>query len=96
MGDENNGFSIGGMGLLVFSCSYTPELTSSALHLLMLCVSGLYEAKSSSLVVSHSPLSAESYVATDGQSTSLSWNKAPLWGLRLDFYHSQTVAGSLM
>jgi hypothetical protein len=27
----------------------------------------------------------ESYVTTDGQSASLSWNKAPIWGLRPDF-----------
>jgi hypothetical protein len=23
----------------------------------------------------------ESYITTDGQSASLSWNKAPIWGL---------------
>jgi hypothetical protein len=28
---------------------------------------------------------SESYVTTDGQSASLSWNKAPIWGLRPDF-----------
>jgi hypothetical protein len=39
---------------------------------------------------------AESYVTKDGQSASLSWNKAPIWGLRLDFYHCHTVAGFLM
>jgi hypothetical protein len=33
---------------------------------------------------------------TDGQSASLSWNKAPIWGLRLEFYYCQTVAGWLM
>jgi hypothetical protein len=38
----------------------------------------------------------ESYVATDGQSVSLSWNKAPIWGLRPDLYYCQTVAGLLM
>jgi hypothetical protein len=27
------------------------------------------------------------YVTTDGQSASLSWNKAPTWGLRPDFYY---------
>jgi hypothetical protein len=27
---------------------------------------------------------------------SLSWNKAPVWGLRPDFYYCQTVAGLLM
>jgi hypothetical protein len=30
---------------------------------------------------------------TDGQSASLSWNKAPIWGLRLDFYYRYTFAG---
>jgi hypothetical protein len=29
---------------------------------------------------------SESYVTTDGQSASLSWYKAPIWGLRQDFY----------
>jgi hypothetical protein len=38
----------------------------------------------------------ESYVTTDGQSASLSWNKAPIWGLRPHFYYCQTVAGLLM
>jgi hypothetical protein len=39
---------------------------------------------------------SESYVTTDGQSASQSWNKAPIWGLRPDFYYCQTVAGLLM
>jgi hypothetical protein len=39
---------------------------------------------------------SESYVTTDGQSASLSWNKAPIWGYRPDFYYCQTVAGLLM
>jgi hypothetical protein len=39
---------------------------------------------------------SESYVTTDGQSASLSWNKAPIWGLRPDFYYCQTVAGLLI
>jgi hypothetical protein len=30
---------------------------------------------------------SESYVTTDGQPSSLSWNKAPIWGLRPDLYH---------
>jgi hypothetical protein len=34
----------------------------------------------------------ESYLTTDGQSASLSWNKSPIWGLRPDFYYCQTVA----
>jgi hypothetical protein len=38
----------------------------------------------------------QNYVMTDGQSASLSWSKAPIWGLRPDFYYCQTVAGLLM
>jgi hypothetical protein len=38
----------------------------------------------------------ESYVTTDGQSASLSWNKAHIWGLRQDFYYCQKVASLLM
>jgi hypothetical protein len=30
------------------------------------------------------------------QSASLSWNRAPIWGLRPDLYYCQTVAGLLM
>jgi hypothetical protein len=41
-------------------------------------------------------LESESYVTTDGQSASLSWNKAPIWGLRPVFYYCQTVAGLLL
>jgi hypothetical protein len=39
---------------------------------------------------------SESYITTDGQSTSLSWNKAPVWGLGPNFYYCHTVAGLLM
>jgi hypothetical protein len=39
---------------------------------------------------------SESYVTTDGQSASLSWNKAPFWGLRPDLYYCLTVAGLLI
>jgi hypothetical protein len=38
----------------------------------------------------------ESYITTDGLSANLSWNKAPTWGLRPDFYCCQTVAGLFM
>jgi hypothetical protein len=41
-------------------------------------------------------LRGESYVTTDGQSASLSWNKASIWGLRPDLYYCQTVACFLM
>jgi hypothetical protein len=39
---------------------------------------------------------SESYVTTDGQPASLSWNKAAIWGLRPDFYYCLTVAGLLI
>jgi hypothetical protein len=39
---------------------------------------------------------SRSYVTTDGQSASLSWCQAPIWGLRPDFYCCQTAAGLLM
>jgi hypothetical protein len=39
---------------------------------------------------------SESYVTTDGQSASPPWNKAPIWGLRPDFYYCQTFAGFLV
>jgi hypothetical protein len=32
-------------------------------------------------------LESESYVTTDGQPASLSWSKAPTWGLRPDLYY---------
>jgi hypothetical protein len=38
----------------------------------------------------------ESYVTTDSQSASLSWNKAPISGLQPDIYYCQTIAGLLM
>jgi hypothetical protein len=39
---------------------------------------------------------SESYIMTDVPSASLSWNKAPIWGLRPDFYYCLTVAGLLI
>jgi hypothetical protein len=39
---------------------------------------------------------SQNYVTTDGQSASLSWNKAPFWGLRPDIYYCLTVAGLMM
>jgi hypothetical protein len=35
---------------------------------------------------------SQSYVTTDGQSASLSWNKAPIWGLWPDLYYWQLHA----
>jgi hypothetical protein len=34
---------------------------------------------------------SESYLTTDSHSASLSWNKAPIWGLRPDIYLSLTI-----
>jgi hypothetical protein len=36
---------------------------------------------------------SESYITTDGQSASLSWNKAYIWGLRPDFFTVRQFAG---
>jgi hypothetical protein len=45
---------------------------------------------------SDSESESESYNTTDGQSASLSWNKASIWGLRPDFCYCQTVADLLI
>jgi hypothetical protein len=45
---------------------------------------------------SKSEFEFQSYFTNDGQSASLSWNKAPILGLRLNFYYCQTFAGLLM
>jgi hypothetical protein len=39
---------------------------------------------------------SQSYVTTDGQPVSLSWNKTPIWGLRSDLDCCLTVAGLLI
>jgi hypothetical protein len=39
---------------------------------------------------------SESYVKTDGQSVSLPWNKAPIWGSQPDFYCCKAAAVLLM
>jgi hypothetical protein len=39
---------------------------------------------------------SQSYVTTDGQSASLSWCQAPIWGVRPDLYYCHTVADLLM
>jgi hypothetical protein len=42
------------------------------------------------------PSQSRRYVTTDGQSASLSWCQAPIWGPCSEIYYCQTVAGSLM
>jgi hypothetical protein len=37
-----------------------------------------------------------SYITTDGQSASLSWYQAPIWGLWPDFCYCQTIEGFLI
>jgi hypothetical protein len=39
---------------------------------------------------------SQSYVTTDGQQASLSWNKAPIWGLRPDLDYFLTFEGVLI
>jgi hypothetical protein len=39
---------------------------------------------------------SQSYITADGQPASLSWNKAPIWGLRPDLDYCLTVAGLLV
>jgi hypothetical protein len=46
--------------------------------------------------MSQSQSLSQSYVTTDGQQASLSWNKAPIWGLRPDLDYCVTVAGLLV
>jgi hypothetical protein len=82
----------------------TVNYDSSHIELLLndVCLTNLYEESLPVVWISDwSPVSrildrVESYVTTDGQSASLSWNKAPIRGLRPDFYYCQTVAGLLM
>jgi hypothetical protein len=62
------------------SRSQLPASNSSSLQWL---------SPSSSLVIA---TESESDITTDSQSASLSWNKAPIWGLRPDFYYCQTIA----
>jgi hypothetical protein len=47
-------------------------------------------------VTNESKSKSQNYITTDGQSASLYWNKAPIWGLRPDLYYCLTVAGLLM
>jgi hypothetical protein len=63
------------------SCS---SLTASRLRLTVSHVTNSSESES------------ESYVTTDGKSASLSWNKAPIWGLRPELDYCQTVASLFM
>jgi hypothetical protein len=69
---------------------------SSTLHIRWLSATdySLRLTASSTLTLAESE--PESYVTTNGQSASLSWNKGPIWGLRPDFYYRRTVASLLI
>jgi hypothetical protein len=66
-----------------------PQLNTELLNCLL-------SSLTAELRLPRSESESESYVKIDGQSASLSWNKAPIWDLRQDFYYCQTVAGLLM
>jgi hypothetical protein len=51
-----------------------------------LCTIKLYQ-----MIQTTDDAESESYVTTDGQPASLSWNKAPIWGLRPDLDYCLTV-----
>jgi hypothetical protein len=46
-----------------------------------------YSPAQTAAYLSESESESESYVTTDGQPASLSWSKAPIWGLRPDLYY---------
>jgi hypothetical protein len=68
---------------MIASC---PRHTASQLRLTISHLTNSSEPESES----------ESCVTIDGQWASISWDKAPIWGLRPDFYYCHTVAGLLM
>jgi hypothetical protein len=71
---------------LLLSPELDPTQTNSSAELSQLTTESESESESVS----------ESYVTTNAHSASLSWNKAPIWGLRSDFCYCQTVAGLFM
>jgi hypothetical protein len=89
---QNSVFSVGFLGNPMI---LEGSVVSRILSLTWRCLS-----LESTLIPSHSfwllLAESESYVTTDGQSAGLSWNKAPIWGLRPDLYYCQTVADLLM
>jgi hypothetical protein len=80
----------------------TINYNSSHIELLLdnVCLKNLFEESWTKLCIwisqSQSQSQSQSYITTDGQSASLSWNKASIWGLRPDLCYCGTVAGFLM
>jgi hypothetical protein len=72
------------------------SLTTAKFKPLIFSMSGFTLSYTANMFILMIPHESESYVTTDGQPTSLSWNKAPFWGLRPDLYCCLTVADLLM
>jgi hypothetical protein len=81
-----------GLAPLSFSFSFYDWLSSLLYSVVRPCIPIILQLLDSQFQFSDPLAESESY----GQSASLSWNKAPIWGLRSDFYYCQTVAGLLM
>jgi hypothetical protein len=75
----------------IIYCRYK-ELTDEPLKHTLHSSASVLSSRSFSMII----IQSQSYVTTDGQSASLSWNKAPIWGLRPDLYYCLTVTGFLM
>jgi hypothetical protein len=96
---NNNGFWIGWLDLLTPSFTISlnhNQLQSLSINFSRTLLPWLPRARSILVLRLTSESESESYVTTDGQSASLSWNKAPIWDLRPDLYYCQTIAGLLM
>jgi hypothetical protein len=101
---NNNGFWIGCLDLL--TASFTVSRNRNQLQVLETIFSRtilpwpsrarFVLVRSHSMTHFWSQSQSQSYVMIDGQSASLSWNKAPIWGLRPDFHYCQTIAGLLI
>jgi hypothetical protein len=84
---------------LQFTLTYT--LVSTVTTSLPLLGSGFQRLLAATIHKDRIPIvlkltQSESYTTTDGQSSSLSWTKAPIWDLRPHFYYCHTVAGLLI
>jgi hypothetical protein len=88
-----------GLDLLDVSITITMNYNSPHMELLLndVCLANPSLVFYCSLrLIALSESESESYVTTDGHPASLSWNKAPIWGLRPDLYYCLTVASLLI
>jgi hypothetical protein len=107
---NTNGFSIRWLGLLALLLQLQsmitahsqrrPKTRSTPCWTTSVCSSTVTNAERRNTALTLNTLltslRVQSYIMTDGQSASLSWNKASIWGLRPGFYYCQTVAGLLI